>query len=43
MFTAFVYILAAVVIFSIVALVAARVFLKKPWHDTIKWLFEFFS
>jgi hypothetical protein len=36
-------ILAAVVVFSAVALVAAKVFLKKSWRETIDWLFEFFS
>jgi len=37
------YIVAALVIFSIIALVAAKVFLKKSWRETLRWLFEFFS
>ncbi len=37
------YILAAILIFSAIALVAARLFLKKSWRETIAWLFEFFS
>ena len=36
-------IVAAVVLFSAVALVAAKVFLKKSWRETIDWMFEFFS
>jgi len=36
-------ILAAIAFFSAVALIAAKVYLKKSWRDTIGWLVEFFS
>ena len=38
-----IYILAALAAFSAVAIVAAKVILKKPWKETMSRLFEFFS
>jgi len=36
-------VLAAALLFSAVALLAAKVFLKRSWRETLAWLFEFFS
>ncbi len=38
-----VYILAAFVLFSLGALVAAKMIGRRSWRDTIKWMLEFFS
>jgi hypothetical protein len=43
MLTIAICILGALAAFSVIALFAAKVFLKKSWRDTVAWLFEFFS
>ena len=43
MATLLLYLLAAIALFSLGALVAAKMIGGRSWRDTIKWMLEFFS